>query len=176
MGAGLKQKTEFRRPLASLIPKHLTHVNENVKSFSPETSSVTTASGRSLTYETLVVATGLQINWNGIQGLPQALSDSTSGVSSIYSYDTCDKVWADIESLRSGNAVFTQPAGVVKCAGGESLGKCLDVVANGRSQLLKKSCGWPGIGSERLAGGRTSRLISTLACPRCSVSRSTRML
>ncbi|KAK0197149.1 sulfide-quinone oxidoreductase [Armillaria mellea] len=117
VGAGLKQKTEFRRPLASLIPKHLTHVNENVKSFSPETSSVTTASGRSLTYETLVVATGLQINWDGIQGLPKALSDSTSGVSSIYSYDTCDKVWADIESLRSGNAVFTQPAGVVKCAG-----------------------------------------------------------
>ncbi|KAK0228501.1 sulfide-quinone oxidoreductase [Armillaria fumosa] len=117
VGAGLKQKTDFRRPLASLIPKHLTHVNENVKSFSPEISSVTTASGRSLTYETLVVATGLQINWDGIQGLPQALSDPTSGVSSIYSYDTCDKVWADIESLRSGNAVFTQPAGVVKCAG-----------------------------------------------------------
>lgn len=117
VGSGLKQKTEFRRPLASLIPKHLTHVNENVKSFSPETSSVTTASGRNLTYETLVVATGLQINWNAIQGLPQALSDLTSGVSSIYSYDTCDKVWADIESLRSGNAVFTQPAGFVKCAG-----------------------------------------------------------
>ncbi|KAL0946941.1 hypothetical protein HGRIS_013100 [Hohenbuehelia grisea] len=57
------------------------------------------------------------INWSAIQGLPKALADSTSGVSSIYSYDTCDKVWQDVDALRSGKAVFTQPAGVVKCAG-----------------------------------------------------------
>jgi sulfide:quinone oxidoreductase len=38
-------------------------------------------------------------------------------VSSIYSYDTCDKTWADIEAFRGGKAIFTQPAGVIKCAG-----------------------------------------------------------
>ncbi|KAF9053634.1 sulfide-quinone oxidoreductase [Hymenopellis radicata] len=117
VGAGLKSKTDFRRPLASLIPNHITHVSDKVKSFDPANSSITTTSGRNLSYETLVVATGLQINWDGIQGLSKALLDSSSGVSSIYSYDTCDKVWSDIESLRSGNAIFTQPAGVIKCAG-----------------------------------------------------------
>ncbi|KAE9384504.1 hypothetical protein BT96DRAFT_751516, partial [Gymnopus androsaceus JB14] len=119
VGSGLRSKSTTREPLASLIPKHLTHISENVKTFTPESSSVTTASGRTLSYDALVVATGLQINWNGIQGLSQALVDSGSGVSSIYSYDTCDKVWNDIEGLRNGNAVFTQPAGVVKCAGGK---------------------------------------------------------
>ncbi|KIK59878.1 hypothetical protein GYMLUDRAFT_97579 [Collybiopsis luxurians FD-317 M1] len=117
VGSGLLSKSTTRRPLSSLISKHLTHIPENVKSFAPESSSVTTTSGRSISYDTLVVAAGLQINWNGIKGLPQALVDSTSGVSSIYSYDTCDKVWSDIEGLRNGNAIFTQPAGVVKCAG-----------------------------------------------------------
>jgi eukaryotic sulfide quinone oxidoreductase len=92
-----------------------------VKSFSPETNSITTTSGRKISYDSLVVSAGLQINWNGIEGLSKALADPSSGVSSIYSYDTCDKVWNDIEGLRSGNAVFTQPSSVIKCGGGESL-------------------------------------------------------
>ncbi|KAL0071441.1 hypothetical protein AAF712_001298 [Marasmius tenuissimus] len=117
VGSGLSAKTDTRRPLASLIPKHIKHIPENVKTFTPEKSSITTATGRTLSYDALVVATGMQINWNAIPGLTEALVDSSSGVSSIYSYDTCDKVWSDIESLRSGNAIFTQPAGVVKCAG-----------------------------------------------------------
>lgn len=79
---------------------------------------MTTTSGRELSYDALVVTSGLQSNWNAIKGLPEALADSSSGVSSIYSYDTCDKVWSDIEALRSGKAVFTQPAGIIKCAGG----------------------------------------------------------
>ncbi|KAJ6596849.1 hypothetical protein DFH09DRAFT_1244002 [Mycena vulgaris] len=115
--AGLKKKTDFVRPLSSLIPSHITLISDRVQTFSPTSSSVTTASGRSISYDSLVVAAGIKINWDGIQGLPQALMNSTSGVSSIYSYETCDKVWSDIDALRSGNAIFTQPAGVVKCAG-----------------------------------------------------------
>ncbi|TRM58640.1 hypothetical protein BD626DRAFT_510902 [Schizophyllum amplum] len=117
VGSGLKNKQDTRKPLASLVPRHLAHVPEHVQSFAPEKSSVTTTSGRTLSYDTLVVATGLQINWDAIKGLPEALADSKSGVSSIYSYDTADKVWNDIEAFRGGKAVFTQPAGVVKCAG-----------------------------------------------------------
>lgn len=119
VGAGLRPKSDFRRPFETQIPKHIAHVAENVKSFSPVSSSVTTTSGRDLSYDILVVAAGLQINWDGIQGLSKALANPSSGVSSIYSYGTCDKVWDDIEGLRSGNAIFTQPAGVVKCAGGK---------------------------------------------------------
>lgn len=118
VGSGLKAKTETRRRLADLIPKHIAHIPESVQIFHPESSTITTTTGRSISYDMLVVAAGLQINWNGIEGLSQALVDSSSGVSSIYSYDTCDKAWADIEALRSGNAIFTQPAGVIKCAGG----------------------------------------------------------
>lgn len=71
-----------------------------------------------ISYDALVVSAGLKINWDTISGLPQALADPQSGVSSIYSYDTCDKVWKTIDGLHSGNALFTQPAGVIKCAGG----------------------------------------------------------
>ncbi|CAK5264571.1 unnamed protein product [Mycena citricolor] len=117
VGAGLKNKSETVKPLPSLIPNHLTLISDRVQTFSPTSSSVTTASGRSISYESLVVAAGIKINWDAIPGLPQALMNATSGVSSIYSYETCDKVWNDIDALRSGTAIFTQPAGVVKCAG-----------------------------------------------------------
>jgi NADPH-dependent 2,4-dienoyl-CoA reductase/sulfur reductase-like enzyme len=101
-----------------LISEQLVHVPENVKSLSPSSSSVTTESGRKISYDALVVAAGLQVNWDAVPGLSRALVDPTSGISSIYSYETCDKVWSDIETLRSGHAVFTQPEGVIKCAGG----------------------------------------------------------
>ncbi|KAF8960508.1 hypothetical protein BDZ97DRAFT_1665663 [Flammula alnicola] len=117
VSSGIRQKEGTRRPLNSVIPQHISHISENVKSFSPESSSLTTASGSDIKYDTLVVAAGLQINWNAIEGLPEALADPNSGVASIYSYETCDKTWREIEKIKSGNAIFTQPAGVVKCAG-----------------------------------------------------------
>lgn len=119
VGSGLKTKTELRRPLSSLIPSHLTHISESVQSFNPASNSITTSSGRTLSYDSLIVAPGLQTNFDQIEGLPKALADPTSGVSSIYSYNTCDKVWRDIDALRSGRAIFTQPQGIIKCAGGE---------------------------------------------------------
>ena len=117
----MKQKSTLRRPLADLIPSHINHVSEDVQSFDPSSNSITTTSGRKLSYDALVVATGLQVNFDHIEGLPKALADPSSGVSTIYSYNTCDKTWRDIDALRSGRALFTQPAGVIKCAGGERL-------------------------------------------------------
>jgi len=122
VGAGLRPKSDFRRLLDTMIPNNrMTHIRENAESFSPTSSSITTTTGRSLTYEALVLAAGLKIDWDAIPGLSKALADPLSGVSSIYSYDTCDKVWDDIDALRTGQAIFTQPAGIIKCAGGTCL-------------------------------------------------------
>jgi eukaryotic sulfide quinone oxidoreductase len=159
----LSVKTDFRRPLASLIPSHLSHIPENVKIFSPATSSITTDAGRTISYDALIVAAGLQINWNAIPGLSSALVDPGSGVSSIYSYETCDKVWSDIETLRSGPAIFTQPAGIIKCAGGEFSFLDLDtnpfVLANAFFflKLRRRSCGWLGTGIGKRAGETPSK-------------------
>ncbi|KAF8842857.1 hypothetical protein BDN67DRAFT_898567, partial [Paxillus ammoniavirescens] len=117
VGAGLRPKTDFRRPLASLFPSHISHIPENVSSFSPTRSTLTTTTGRTVAYDSLVVAAGLKINWDNVKGLPEALADSESPVSSIYSYDTCDKVYREINAIQSGKAIFTQPTGIIKCPG-----------------------------------------------------------
>jgi sulfide:quinone oxidoreductase len=66
-------------------------------------------------YEQLVVASGLQMDWDRIPGLPEALGHN--GVSSNYAYDLAPKTWRFIRDLRSGTAIFTMPGGPVKCAG-----------------------------------------------------------
>ncbi|EPS36748.1 hypothetical protein H072_9610 [Dactylellina haptotyla CBS 200.50] len=118
VGGGLKDKEDLRRPLASLLDPQLKFYNTAVDSFKPEDNSVTLANGDKLSYEQLVVAPGIAIDYGSVKGLPEALADESSLVSSIYGYDSCDKVFPTIERLQKGTAIFTQPAGVIKCAGG----------------------------------------------------------
>ena len=117
VGGGLKTKEELRRPLKDLIDPKLKLYADSVATFSPEKNFVTLGNGDSLSYEQLVVAPGLALNWGAIKGLPEALADPSAPVSSIYGYDSVSKVFGTIKKLEKGNAIFTQPAGVIKCAG-----------------------------------------------------------
>ena len=60
--------------------------------------------------------------YDKVKGLAAALSDPLSSkVSTIYSYATADKTFDLIKEFRGeGEAIFTQPFGPIKCAGGES--------------------------------------------------------
>lgn len=117
VGGGLKDKRDLRRPLASLLDPKLKHYASAVDTFAPEQNQITLANGNKIAYDQLVVVPGLSINYDAIKGLPEALADPSSLVSTIYGYDTCDKVFDTIAKLKSGKAIFTQPAGVIKCAG-----------------------------------------------------------
>ncbi|TIA88306.1 hypothetical protein E3P99_02689 [Wallemia hederae] len=117
IGSGLGKKEDFVRPESQVIPKDVAHIPANVQSFTPSSNTVTTATGETLTYDFLIVAAGLKINFGGVKGLESALANDTSGVSSIYNPNYAEKAWRDIAAFKSGNAIFTQPAGVIKCAG-----------------------------------------------------------
>lgn len=117
VGGGLKTKEELRQPMRSLLDPKFKFYNENVRSFSPEENSITLGNGDKVNYENLVVVPGININYGSIKGLSDALADPHSMVSSIYGYDTCDKVFRTVKRLQKGVALFTQPNGVIKCAG-----------------------------------------------------------
>ena len=118
VGAGLKNKEELRRPMSELVEGGAVHLKDAVETFEPEKNQLQTREGRTIQYSQLVVAPGIHINWDGIEGLLDALQNSDqSRVASIYSYETCSKVYPLFTSLSKGKAVFTQPAGVIKCAG-----------------------------------------------------------
>ncbi|KAL6802870.1 hypothetical protein GGI42DRAFT_325343 [Trichoderma sp. SZMC 28013] len=117
VGGGLKTKEELRRPLNSLVDPKFKFYNDNVAGFSPEDNSITLGNGDKVGYEQLVVVPGIAINYGSVKGLSEALADSKSSVSTIYNYDTCDKAYDTIQRLQKGTAIFTQPAGPIKCAG-----------------------------------------------------------
>jgi sulfide:quinone oxidoreductase len=117
VGGGLKNKEGFRQPLRDLIDPKLKFYANSVGAFDPDGKSVTLDNGDKITYDQLVVAPGIKVDFGSIKGLPEALSDHSAPVSSIYSYDYCDKASRIIDSFQKGSALFTQPAGVVKCAG-----------------------------------------------------------
>lgn len=117
VGGGLKNKRELRKPLDGLLNPAIKFYNKGVTQFSPSDNSITFGDGGKIDYEHLVVVPGIKINYDSIQGLPEALANPDSLVSTIYGYETCDKVFKTVQKFRKGNAIFTQPTGIVKCAG-----------------------------------------------------------
>lgn len=115
VGAGLAKKESTQRSEASVIPKRTTWIKEAVAEFFPEQNMLKTKSGQEITYDYLVVAAGLQINWGKIPGLKESIGKD--GVCSNYSYETVDTTWEAIRNFKGGTALFTNPSGAVKCGG-----------------------------------------------------------
>ncbi|EOO00677.1 putative sulfide-quinone oxidoreductase protein [Phaeoacremonium minimum UCRPA7] len=117
VGSGLKPLAPMQRPLPSVIPAGVKHYPLNVSNFDPENNVVKTSEGTQVSYDYLIVAPGLETNFGAVSGLSEALQDPASSVSSIYSAQTVENVWKNIQGFKQGNAIFTQPAGIIKCAG-----------------------------------------------------------
>ena len=115
VGAGLATKESTERPESSVIPRGVTWIRDAVAELAPERNLLRTRDGKEITYDWLVVAAGLQINWDKIPGLRAAVGKD--GVCSNYSYATVDSTWEAIRTFRGGTAVFTMPSGAVKCGG-----------------------------------------------------------
>ncbi|KAF1829924.1 FAD/NAD(P)-binding domain-containing protein [Decorospora gaudefroyi] len=117
VGGGLKGKEDLRRPLHQLIEPRLKFYNKEVAAIHPKENYLSLGDGDRVTYDQLVVAPGIKIDYGSVKGLSEAMADPNRLVASIYSYDYCDKTFRNIERMKKGAAIFTQPAGVVKCAG-----------------------------------------------------------
>jgi sulfide:quinone oxidoreductase len=98
-----------------LIPYGVRWIKNRVASFAPNENRITTIDGESLTYQYLIVAPGIQVNWDQVKGLKESVGKD--GVCSNYSIDTVASTWKFIRELKRGVALFTQPAGAVKCGG-----------------------------------------------------------
>jgi sulfide:quinone oxidoreductase len=115
VGGGVVDKRVTEHKEADYIPDGVTWIRDSVVQLCPDDRTVATASGKLLSYEQLVVAPGMQLDWDKVKGLPEALG--TEGVCSNYSYEYVDKTWESIRNFRRGNAVFTHPNTPIKCGG-----------------------------------------------------------
>jgi Pyridine nucleotide-disulphide oxidoreductase len=115
VGGGLASASASVKPRSKTIPDGVTWIRAGATAVDPEARTVTLDNGEQVGYEQLVVAPGIQLNWGKVEGLEDTLG--SNGVSSNYRYDLAPKTWNLIKGTKSGTAIFTQPAGPIKCAG-----------------------------------------------------------
>jgi sulfide:quinone oxidoreductase len=115
VGGGVFSLDETRRAERDLIPSGVTWIEQAATGFDPDHNRLTTSGGQILSYDVLIVATGLTLAWDRIAGLSEALG--SGGVCSNYSKDFAPYTWEAIQAFKGGNAVFTCAPMPIKCPG-----------------------------------------------------------
>ncbi|MBP7185022.1 MAG: NAD(P)/FAD-dependent oxidoreductase [Saprospiraceae bacterium] len=115
VGAGEFDINATKKAQKDFIPKGTTWIKDAVSSFQPNDNQLTCKSGNNYTYGILVVAPGIQIDWNKIKGLTETLGKNN--VTCNYSFDYAPYTWELIKNFKGGTAVFTNPATPIKCGG-----------------------------------------------------------
>ena len=115
VGGGVFPKQQSEHSEASVMPRNASWIRDSVAEIKPEMNLLVLTGGKTVGYDFLVVAPGIQIDWGKIKGLAESLGKD--GVCSNYSYDYVDKTWEFIKGFKGGNAVFTHPATPIKCGG-----------------------------------------------------------
>ncbi len=137
LGAGLYTKADVDYNTKDFLPKGVTLLKDKAVGFNPEANKVELESGETLTYDFLIVAAGIALNFGAIKGLEEigdayTSGDSSkilkvfgdSGVTSVYNIDSAVAMWEQtqkfIQKAKDGQKVkglFTNPNTAIKCGG-----------------------------------------------------------
>ncbi len=115
VGGGVFDQTSTRRAMKNLIPNGVSWIKQAVIGFDEKADRVHLDNDSAIHYEHLVIAAGLKLDWQGIEGLTETLGKN--GVTSNYRYDLAPYTWELVQELKQGKAIFTQPPMPIKCAG-----------------------------------------------------------
>ncbi|HIP01889.1 MAG TPA: NAD(P)/FAD-dependent oxidoreductase, partial [Campylobacterales bacterium] len=137
VGAGLWTDSDVNYKTADFIPSGVKVIKEKAVEFNPDNNTVKTSGGQEISYDFLVIAAGLQLDFSKIQGL--GISNSIlsrgsdegvrgaigkNGISSIYFANGATDTWANMQKFvadaKSGKkvrGVFTHPNTPIKCGG-----------------------------------------------------------
>jgi len=137
VGSGVWTDADTEYKTADHVPAGVTLIKEKAVEFDADNNTVTTASGKKVGYDFLVIAAGLKLAFNKIEGLgitetiTSRGDDSAvrkvvgkNGISSIYFANGATDTWtnmqkfvADAKSGKKVKGVFTHPNTPIKCGG-----------------------------------------------------------
>lgn len=115
VGAGVFDPRRTERKEEDVLPKKVKWIRNKVVSFQPEANALTLDNNDTVNYQYLVVAPGIQLNWDAVKGLKESLGKY--GVCSNYKFETASYTWETLRNFKGGNALFTNPNTPVKCGG-----------------------------------------------------------
>lgn len=115
VGAGAASAQSTERSEKDIMPAGVEWLRDSVTEFDPDKNTVRTKNGRAYTYDYLVVAAGLNVDWDKVKGLPGNVGQH--GICSNYSFEYAPLTWRTIQNFKGGDALFTHPATPIKCGG-----------------------------------------------------------
>ena len=113
VGAGEATMASLERPAAHVMPDGCTWIQDHVVSVDAEERSVLTQDGRRISCSTLVIATGLEEDWDATPGLRESYAADWAG--STFVVETAPRVWPALRDLTGGRVVFTVPPEPAPC-------------------------------------------------------------
>ena len=140
VGAGLWDIEDIQYKRDEYLPSGVKLIKGSVTAFDPDNNSLTVDGSKEVTYDQLVIATGVMLNYAQIKGLDGEITSSGTdnaavkasgmtkdGLHSIYFQDGAEATWKGIEELVAKakahkgpgklQAVFTHPNTPIKCGG-----------------------------------------------------------
>ena len=117
VGGGDFNREDSKQPQSEVIPAGVAWIKAGMASIEASANTVITTTGDRISYDVVVLALGIQIDWNVIPGLSESVGKPGSGVCSNYSYETVNSTWDAIRNFTGGTAIFTQPGTPIKCGG-----------------------------------------------------------
>lgn len=119
IGAGLKPTSYAILNKADFVPRSAKMIEEAVAEIDPVGNKVVTEGGQTVPYDYLIVSTGLDLNYGGIEGMDVSRIGK-DGMGSIYAGpDQAHATWLEMSRFteKGGVALFGRPATEMKCAG-----------------------------------------------------------
>jgi sulfide:quinone oxidoreductase len=119
VAAGLKPASYTQSKTTDWLPKDITVISEAAAAIDPLAKTVSTTGGQAVPYDFLVVAPGLVLDHDAIEGFSLDLVGS-NGIGALYAGpEYAAKTWeaASKFAQEGGVGVFTRPGTEMKCAG-----------------------------------------------------------
>lgn len=129
VAAGEMSTEDLFKKNKDFIPSNVNWIKDEVKSFDPDNNKLVTRSGEEISYDYLVVATGLQYHYEWIDGLTEDMIGK-NGISSVYLNNaeagtaeggSLTHNWfnelKEASKITKPKVICTQPATAIKCGG-----------------------------------------------------------
>ena len=119
IAAGLKPAAYSVSGTRDWLPHSVNWVEEYAAAIDPEAQTVTTEGGTKLAYDFLIVASGLMLNWAGVEGFDLSMVGK-DGIGAVYAGpEQAEATWREMDAFtdKGGVALFGRPATEMKCAG-----------------------------------------------------------
>lgn len=137
VASGIYTKADIDYDTKDFLPKGVTLLKDRAIDFNPDANKVALESGDTLTYDFLIIAAGITLDYGAIKGLEEVGDAYTAGdaskilkvfkdtgVTSVYNIDSSVAMWEQmqkfVQKAKDGqkvNGVFTDPNTAIKCGG-----------------------------------------------------------